>query len=45
MKDPLGNLWTITSLWQFENYLCMSLMTADGSQLGGHRIQLYQMNY
>lgn len=45
IADTRGVEWRITSIWQWENYLCMSLMTPDGLLLGGHRIELYQMTY
>ena len=41
--DKTGMDWTVTYLWQFENFLCMSLIgTFDRTKMGGHRIELFR---
>lgn len=45
IKDQKGIDWTITSMWNYENFLCMSLIgTFDHNLIGGHRVKLYEYN-
>lgn len=45
LKDQAGNDWTVTFMWQFENYLCLGLIgTFNPNLMGGTRVKLYQDN-